>query len=58
MIRELFWVLVQEPVAGIWVDAQLGVGQVMGKQVAVLSSLICDLPGESGQNGGMPARAH
>ena len=33
---EQFRVLVQEPVAGVGIDPQLGVGEVLGKQVAVL----------------------
>src|SRR5512143_4108572 len=36
MLSELFGVLVEEPVTGVWVDAQLGVGQVLCEQATVL----------------------
>ncbi len=39
MTRELLMVLVEEPVAGIRVDAQLGVGQVVSKRGAVVRQL-------------------
>ena len=36
MVCELLWVLIEEPVARIWVDPQLRVRQVLGEEVAVL----------------------